>query len=380
MYWYAIASLTPAAWLIVACLWGGAWAWVALIWVTGLVMLADRAAHAALAVRQDAGAIRFARSLAVGLACVHFAVLALGVRAVAGGAILAPESGLFTGAGSGLFQMLALAIALGMFMGQVSNPNAHELIHAANRRLRWLGTLVYISLLFGHHASAHPKVHHVHVATGNDPNSARRGQGFYAFWPRAWIGSFRHGLAAENATRRRRPTSPAMLGHPYLAYVGGAFAGLALAFGLAGWAGVLAYMVITTYAQMQLILADYVQHYGLRRALRDDGRPEPTGPHHSWNAPQWYSSAMMLNAPRHSDHHTHPMRLFPSLRLDPASMPILPHSLPVMAAIALVPPLWRRVMDPRVARWHRAYPTGRHPGGNTHPDTGRTEQTGQTDR
>ena len=38
--------------------------------------------------------------------------------------------------------------------------------------------------------------------------------------------------------------------------------------------------------------------------------------------------------------------------LDRAALPrpLLPWSLPVMAAIALVPPLWRRVMDRRVAR------------------------------
>jgi alkane 1-monooxygenase len=34
-------------------------------------------------------------------------------------------------------------------------------------------------------------------------------------------------------------------------------------------------------------------------------------------------------------------------------MPKLPYSLPIMAVIALVPPLWRRVMDRRVAQWRR---------------------------
>ena len=60
---------------------------------------------------------------------------------------------------------------------------------------------------------------------------------------------------------------------------------------------------------------------------------------------------MMLNAPRHSDHHMHPSRAFPALELTPGTMPMLPRSLPVMAVLALVPPLWHRVMDRRVARW-----------------------------
>ena len=59
----------------------------------------------------------------------------------------------------------------------------------------------------------------------------------------------------------------------------------------------------------------------------------------------------MVNAPRHSDHHAHPARPYPALRLTPENpRPMLPYSLPVMASIATLPHLWRRVMDRRVAR------------------------------
>ncbi len=95
----------------------------------------------------------------------------------------------------------------------------------------------------------------------------------------------------------------------------------------------------------------YVQHYGLRRHKLPDGKTEPIGPRHSWNTGAWYSAAMMLNAPRHSDHHLRPARAFPALEIAPDTMPMLPRSLPVMGVIALVPPIWRRVMDARVARW-----------------------------
>ena len=341
MYWFAIASLTPAAMLLSASLFGGLWAWGALISVTLLVVAMDRLGQVLLPVREDGTARHFARRLGVALALIHFILLGTGVWAIA------------TSPALSIPQALALGIALGLFMGQVSNSNAHELIHAPDRRLRLLGTLVYVSLLFGHHASAHPKVHHVHVATARDPNSARRGQGFYHFWPRAWIGSFRQGLRAENAARARAGRAQGL--HPFVGYVGGAGLALVVAYGVAGLRGVAVYVALVTYAQVQLILADYVQHYGLRRADRGDGRPEPAGPQHSWNAPQWYSSAMMLNAPRHSDHHMHPMRLFPALQLDRDTMPILPFSLPVMASIALFPPLWRRVMHPALSRWQSAH-------------------------
>ena len=351
MYWFATASLTPAVLLIAACLFGGPWPLIALVYITGFVMLVDHVRPRQIPLREDDAAEQFARRLSVLLALVHFVVLPLGVWAMA----VAPW--LDTA------QALAIGIALGMFMGQVSNSNAHEMIHAPSRGLRLMGVAVYISLLFGHHASAHPKVHHVHVATDRDPNSARGGVGFYRFWPRAWIGSFIAGLRAENAARARRTPPPAALSHPYVAYCTGAALALLLAFGLAGWIGVAVFVGVTGYAQMQLILADYVQHYGLRRVERADGRREPAGAQHSWNAAPWYSAAMMLNAPHHSDHHMHPMRLFPALRLD-ETMPILPFSLPAMAAIALVPSWWRRLMDPRVTAWVNLQATGGVAGGD----------------
>ena len=70
---------------------------------------------------------------------------------------------------------------------------------------------------------------------------------------------------------------------------------------------------------------------------------------------------MMLNAPRHSDHHAHPARPFPQLSLPPGdAAPRLPRSLPVMACVACVPPLWRRMMDRRAAAWRQG---GTGPGG-----------------
>jgi alkane 1-monooxygenase len=301
------------------------------------VALMDRLGRVLPAADDDARAERFARDLTVVLGLAHLVLLPLGVWAVAQAPWL------------DVGQRLALGLALGLFAGQVSHPDAHELIHAPTRWRRWLGVAVYVSLLIGHHVSAHLRVHHVNVATAADPNSAPAGQGFWRFLPRAWAGSFVAGLRAESALRARGGGRRGL--HPHVVYCGGALLVLALAAGLAGRAGVLVWLAVAAYAQVQILLADYVQHYGLRRRLRGDGRAGPAGPQHSWNAPHWYSSAMMLNAPRHSDHHLHPLRPFPALRLDPEAMPVLPRSLPVMAVIALVPPWWRRVMDRRVARW-----------------------------
>ena len=332
MIWYAIASLTPAALLALACLFGRPWPLAALLSITVLVFFLDRIARQ-LPTRDTTG-----RGLSLILAATHFALLPLVVWGLAG------DSGL------AVADKVLIYLGAGLLFGQISNSNAHELIHASTRWPRRIGTMLYCSLLHGHHVSAHLRVHHIHAATDADPNSARLGEGFYAYALRVLRGEFMAGLHADSKQRARAVDQSARP-HPYVGYVAGGALTLGCAALIAGWGGMLALLAIAFYAQMQLLLSDYVQHYGLRRHLRTDGRMEPVGPQHSWNAPAWYSSAMMLNAPRHSDHHMRPARAFPALEVTPDTMPVLPRSLPVMAVLALVPPIWRRIMDRRVARW-----------------------------
>ena len=338
MFWFTTASLTPPALIGLASVWGGAWSWAALASVTLVVLLLDRAGRRL----QPKKATLSADILQITLALAHFA-------------LVLPVATAATRIGWG--EAIPLILAQGLFMGQISHPNAHELIHRPNRMLRRLGVLIYSSMLIGHHASAHLKVHHVHVATPLDPNTAWRGESFYRFLLRAWSGSFRAGLAAENATRRRRSKPASPLSHPYVTYVVVAGFMLAVTGLVAGPGALTAFIVAACHAQMQVFLADYVQRYGLKRDRQESGRLVPVGPEHSWNAPQWYSSAMMLNAPRHSDHHITPARRFPELHLTP-QMPTLPPSLPVMGAIALVPPLWRRVMARELSELARNRPGG----------------------
>ena len=325
---------------------GGVWVWLAPGYMTLLVFSMDRliAGHAQNA--DPEAEFPAATRLLVALGVAHFAVLGLTVWALGGGSGLTLAERVLTG------------IAAGLVFGQISHPVAHELIHNPRRDLRKLGQWVYTSLMVGHHASTHLLVHHVHVASRNDPNSAPMGEGFYRFALRAGIGGFRAGLEAENR-RRARSIVPNRT-HPYVLYVCGAGLVLGGAFMIAGPLGMAGFAAITLYAQMQILLSDYVQHYGLRRAVLADGRPEPVGPQHSWNAPQVFSSALMLNAPRHSDHHVTPSRQYPALQLNAAQMPMLPRSLPVMAVLALIPPLWFRVMNPRCREWGQYLTTPRH--------------------
>lgn len=334
---FAIATLSPFLLLICASVWGAPWAWMAVVYITVLIFVLDRWVPRALTNADPEAEFPGSEALLRLLGYAHFAGLGLAIWAVAANPAL------------GLAERGLVALAAGLILGQISHPVAHELIHRPGRSVRLMGRLIYTSMLFGHHASAHLRVHHVHVGSRADPNSARWGEGFYRFAMRAWPGGFREGLRAEN--RMRRNAQGFDISHPYVIYCGGSAGLVVLCAGLGGAAAVGTLVFIALYAQVQILLSDYVQHYGLRRATRADGKLEPVGPQHSWNAPHWASSAMTLHAPRHSDHHVTPQRPYPGLQLDAAQMPYLPYSLPVMAVIALVPPVWRRVMDPLCAHW-----------------------------
>ncbi|SDX23253.1 alkane 1-monooxygenase [Roseicitreum antarcticum] len=337
---FAFATLIPLPLLVLGALWGGVWIAAAVLYLTLFALALDQV----LAVADRAGAegseFPAADGLSAVLALAHLALVPLGVAAVAGA----------TGLGMG--ERVAAFFGFGLFFGQMSNSNAHELIHRGQRGLFSLGQWVYISLLYGHHTTAHRLLHHRHVATPLDPNFPPKGMTFFRYFPRAWAGSFVQGFRAEQArlaARRDDGRGAKRRLNPYVIYVAGAAGFIALAYATLGWPGVAAYLGLAFYAQTQLVMSDYLQHYGLGRQQRPDGSYEAMGPQHSWNTPHWFSSAMMVNAPRHSDHHANPQRPYPALRL-PADQPMLPLSLPAMGIVALVPPLWRRMMDRRVDR------------------------------
>ncbi|QBY00179.1 alkane 1-monooxygenase [Rhodophyticola sp. CCM32] len=331
---YALATLTPLLLLILGSLFALPFGLAALIWLTLLAAFLDQVL--APPAHDPDNQSPWPDHLSLVLALGHLALIPLVLTALAGPVL---DFG----------QKLALLFATASFFGQVSHPNAHELIH---RRPRWLsgfGGLVYISVLYGHHASAHRLVHHRYVGTDQDPNTPLPSEGFWDYVPRAWKGEFEAGLMAENDRLSRRGKHAWSPSNPYIYWVTGGILMLFAAVYIAGLPGLLAFLTLAALTHLQILLSDYIQHYGLQRLERPDGRLEPVAPHHSWNAPKGFSSYLMMNAPSHSEHHMHPDRPYNQLDTG-ARVPILPYSVPIMAMLATLPPVWHRVMDKRALR------------------------------
>jgi len=96
-----------------------------------------------------------------------------------------------------------------------------------------------------------------------------------------------------------------------------------------------------------LEVVNYLEHYGLLRGRREDGRYERTRPEHSWNNNNVASNVLLYHLQRHSDHHANPLRRYQALRHFNEA-PQLPTGYAGMILLAAFPPLWRRVMDPRL--------------------------------
>ena len=332
---FYLATTIPAGLVALGAILGGWWSALGLIFMTSLTFLLDSLVSQRNAeVEEPESEFPAGDTLLVAIAFIHFALFVLVVWSISNG-------GQSTSANCALF------LSAGLYFGQVSNSAAHELIHRSRRTFRRLGMWIYISILFGHHTSAHMLVHHRYVATPNDPNSARLGESFYTYLVRAWVGSFKQGYKAEAV--RLETAKRSLFRNPYLMYGSGSCLTLITAFLIGGAFGLTVYIGLAFYATAQLLLSDYVQHYGLSRKVKDD-KAEPTNEFHSWDSPHWFSSSLTLNAPRHSEHHTRPAKPYTKLS-PPRNGPMLPHSLPAMATLALFPSRWRRVMDHRAMKW-----------------------------
>ncbi|MGP1357165.1 alkane 1-monooxygenase [Roseicyclus sp.] len=256
----------------------------------------------------------------------------------------------------GTAEKLGLFFGVGVLSGTIGINYAHELMHQRNRLERTLSDLLLASVLYAHFRSEHLLVHHRYVGTVRDPVTARYNEGFHRFFPRVLRQSLVSAFAAEAAMLARKGLPWWHRSNPFWRYAGLQAGFLALAYAIGGWGGVGLFAFQAFVAIWQLELTNYVEHYGLTRKHLGEGRYEHVRPRHSWNAAHRASNWLLINLQRHSDHHFKPDRRFPLLQTyGPDEAPQLPHGYPVMTAVAMVPPLWRRVMNPRVRAWRRTF-------------------------
>ncbi|AEV85801.1 alkane 1-monooxygenase [Actinoplanes sp. SE50] len=246
---------------------------------------------------------------------------------------------------------LGLVLTAGLVNGIAINT-AHELGHKRETVERWLSKIALAPTGYGHFFVEHNRGHHVRVATPEDPASSRLGESFWRFWPRTVLGSLRSAWHLETSRHRLRGRSPWRLHNDILnAWLMTVvlFAALTAVFGPA----ILVFLVLQAVVGFSVLEAvNYLEHYGLLRQRTPTGRYEKVDPRHSWNSDRLTTNIFLFQLQRHSDHHANPQRRYQTLRTFEVS-PQLPAGYATMLLLALVPPLWRRVMDHRVLDHYR---------------------------
>ncbi len=240
-----------------------------------------------------------------------------------------------------------LALTVGMVAG-IGINTAHELGHKKEKVERWLAKIALAQSFYGHFYIEHNRGHHVRVATPEDPASSRVGESLYGFLPRTVVGSLHNAWRLEQPRFKRRNQSHWSIRNDVLnAWLMSVvlWAALLVGFGIA----ILPYLVLQAAMGIVLLEAvNYLEHYGMLRRKEHTGRWERVRASHSWNSNNIATNVLLYHLQRHSDHHANPTRRYQALR-DVDEAPVLPTGYAGMILLALFPPLWYRVMDPRVA-------------------------------
>jgi len=242
--------------------------------------------------------------------------------------------------------LLAMIINTGGGLGFAINLG-HEMGHKKSTLERWLAKLALVPACYGHFYIEHNRGHHRDVATPVDPASSRMGESIYRFVLREMPGGFRRAWQLERERLARCGKSPWSLDNEVLqpALISLALYGALVA--ALGWQ-ILPFLLLSAFwGAFQLTSANYLEHYGLLRRKLENGRYEVCQPHHSWNSNHLFSNWALFHLQRHSDHHAHPTRRYQSLRNFP-DLPRLPSGYFGMFLLAYVPPLWFRLMNPRL--------------------------------
>ena len=241
---------------------------------------------------------------------------------------------------------VAFSAIIGLYSG-LSINTAHEIGHKNTKLERMLSRIALSVSGYGHFCIDHNLGHHRDVATPEDPASSRMGESIYRFTLREIPGAAKRGWAAETERLERLGKSFWSVDNHILQSYAMTLVfqgGLIL---LLGWPLLVFFLIHNAMAWFQLTSANYIEHYGLLRAKKGNGRYERCQPHHSWNANHTFSNLMLFQLERHSDHHANPSRSFQSLRSFD-NLPELPSGYFGMYALAYIPSLWFKVMNKRL--------------------------------
>ena len=245
-------------------------------------------------------------------------------------------------------ELIGTTLVAGTAAGLIGSAAGHELLHRRYQSERLLGYILFFSIGYMHAALSHIGGHHRWVCTPHDPSTARYKESLYGFLPRSIAGTLRLAWTLERQRLLRMNKTTFSWANRI---VRAALLTILLYAALWIWGSPEVVAVFAGHALVAIVLIEslnYIQHYGLQRQPLDGGDFERVAAYHTWESGHRLSNWLLLNLPRHSDHHCVPNKRYQALELLPQA-PRLPAGYGTMILAALVPPIWFALMNRRAA-------------------------------
>ena len=251
----------------------------------------------------------------------------------------------FTPVGS--VEFFGKVFAMGLMCGVIGINVAHELGHRHKRSEQLLAEILLLTSLNTHFLPFHNEGHHREVATNHDPATARKNQSLFHFWISSHFGSYWEAWRIEKGRLGKKDKSAFSLENRMIQYsiANALLLGMILYF--FGWETLLAFVLSAIIGILLLETVNYIEHYGLKRQKTNKGRYERVRHAHSWNSDHQIGRLMLFNLSRHSDHHYKASKKYQLLNSLPEA-PQMPTGYPGMMVLALLQPLWFKIMNPRL--------------------------------
>tara|TARA_B100000929_G_scaffold290067_1_gene282456 strand:+ start:195 stop:1232 length:1038 start_codon:yes stop_codon:yes gene_type:complete len=246
-----------------------------------------------------------------------------------------------------IYDKIGRILSMGLICGAIGINIGHELGHRNNKFEQFLSKTLLLSSLNMHFFIEHNRGHHKRVSTKEDPASARYGENIFSFWIRSILTGYISAWRLEEIKLKRFNKSFFSLNNEMILFQ---LIQLILIFSIYYLFGIniLMYFIISALIGILVLeTVNYIEHYGLQRKIKGDGKYERIQPYHSWNSNHPLGRLMLFELSRHSDHHYNSFRKYQILRNHDKS-PEMPTGYPGMMILALIPPLWFLVMNKRV--------------------------------
>lgn len=236
---------------------------------------------------------------------------------------------------------------MGIMCGVFGINIAHELGHRNSTGEKILSKIMLCTSLYMHFYIEHNRGHHRNVGTKEDPATALKNESVYTFWMRSLPLSFLSAWNIVKKERSRKKLKTWSLGNEMIQYLLVEFLLCAVIGFYFGMNAMFFFLIAAFIGMLLLETVNYIEHYGLYRKKVSEFRYEDVEPKHSWNSDYIIGRIFLFELTRHSDHHWEPSKHYQLLDSMPKASQ-LPAGYPAMMLLSLVPPMWFRVMNPRL--------------------------------